>query len=91
LDPLIKSQLILLIYQAHFDISSIRSGIEPERKPEIVERITSFNPAAERMRRHRRRRRNGLRCLTVQLRETEVETLVRRDYCKRKCVTIPMQ
>src|ERR1035437_3867824 len=36
-DPLIKSHQILLIYQAHFDISSVRSGIEPERKLENVE------------------------------------------------------
>jgi hypothetical protein len=37
LDPLIKSQHITLIYQAHFDISSVRSGIEAERKLENVE------------------------------------------------------
>ena len=37
MDPLIKSQQITLIYQAHFDISSVRSGIEPERKLENVE------------------------------------------------------
>ena len=33
--------------------------------------------AAERMRRHRQRRRNGLRCLTIELRETEINALVR--------------
>ena len=32
--------------------------------------------AAERMRRHRQRRRNGLRCFTVELRATEIETLI---------------
>jgi hypothetical protein len=37
LDPLIKSHQITLIYQAHFDISSVRSGIEPEGKLENVE------------------------------------------------------
>jgi len=37
LDPLIKSHQITLIYQTHFDISSVRSGIEPERKLENVE------------------------------------------------------
>jgi hypothetical protein len=36
------------------------------------------SPAAERMRRHRERRRGGLRCLTIELRETEVDALVRR-------------
>jgi hypothetical protein len=33
--------------------------------------------AAERMRRHRERRREGLRCLTIELRETEIDALVR--------------
>jgi hypothetical protein len=36
------------------------------------------SPAAERMRRHRQRRRKGLRSLIIELRETEVDTLVRR-------------
>lgn len=44
----------------------------------MTDSIPRASGAAERMRRHRRRRRNGLRCLTVQLRETEVETLIRR-------------
>ena len=34
--------------------------------------------AAERMRRHRQRRRNGLRCLIIELRATEIETLIRK-------------
>ena len=33
-------------------------------------------PGAKRMRRYRQRRRAGLRCLTVQLRETEIEMLI---------------
>jgi len=36
----------------------------------------SPNPAAERMRRHRERRREGLRCLWVELHETELDGLV---------------
>jgi hypothetical protein len=40
------------------------------------------NPApltgSERMRRHRQRRRDGMRCLTIELRETEIEMLVRQ-------------
>ena len=35
-------------------------------------------PAAERMRLHRQRRREGLTCLWIQLRETEIEQLVLR-------------
>jgi hypothetical protein len=34
--------------------------------------------SAERMRAHRSRRQAGLRCLTIELRETEVTELVRR-------------
>ena len=37
LDPLIKSHQIALIYQVHFDISSVRSGIELDRKLKNVE------------------------------------------------------
>jgi hypothetical protein len=32
--------------------------------------------AAERMRAHRQRRRDGLRCLTIELRETEIDALI---------------
>ena len=38
--------------------------------------------AAERMRAHRRRRRDGLRCLTIELRETEIDALIRKDLLK---------
>ena len=38
----------------------------------------SQTPAAERMRRHRERRRDGLRCLWVELHETELDALVRQ-------------
>jgi hypothetical protein len=34
--------------------------------------------AARRMRAHRQRRRDGLRCIVVQLRETEIDELVRK-------------
>ena len=42
----------------------------------------SISLAAARMRRHRKRRRDGLRCLTVQLRETEIDMLVCRALLK---------
>ena len=34
------------------------------------------SPAAARMRLHRQRRRQGLRCLTIELRETEIDVLI---------------
>jgi hypothetical protein len=30
------------------------------------------------MRRHRERRRDGMRCLTIELRETEIDALIRK-------------
>ena len=36
------------------------------------------SPAAARMRLHRERRRRGLRCVTIELRRTEVATLIAR-------------
>ena len=38
--------------------------------------------AAQRMRAHRDRRRKGLRCIRVELRETEVDVLIRRGLLK---------
>jgi hypothetical protein len=37
-----------------------------------------LSPVAERMRRHRERRREGLRCLMIELRVTEIDALIRR-------------
>ena len=44
----------------------------------------SPTPAAERMRRHRERRREGLRCLWVELHETELDALVRTGLLEPK-------
>jgi hypothetical protein len=49
-----------------------------EHSPHIV-----HSPAADRMRRHRERRRIGLRCLMIQLRETEIDVLVRKGLLDR--------
>jgi hypothetical protein len=38
--------------------------------------------AAERMRRHRQRRRDGLRCLVIELRETEIDALTSKGLLK---------
>jgi hypothetical protein len=40
----------------------------------------SISLAAARMRRHRERRRDGLICITIELRATEIADLVRRGY-----------
>jgi hypothetical protein len=36
--------------------------------------------AALRMRRHRERRKDGLRCMTIELRQTEVAALIRKGF-----------
>jgi hypothetical protein len=36
----------------------------------------STNPSAERMRRHRQRRRDGMRCVQLEVRETEIDELI---------------
>ena len=46
------------------------SVVPPEPAPRSL--------AAERMRRYRQRQRQGLRCLTIQLRETEIDALIRK-------------
>jgi hypothetical protein len=46
-------------------------------------------PAAERMRLHRERRRRGLRCLMIELSETDVDALIRGGLlASKKRVTI---
>jgi hypothetical protein len=52
------------------------TGISPPTQP------VPRSPAAERMRRHRQRRRKRLRCLTIELRETEIDTLIRKGLLK---------
>jgi hypothetical protein len=39
---------------------------------------TVISAAGERMRRHRQRRRDKLRCLLIELRESEIDELIRR-------------
>jgi hypothetical protein len=43
----------------------------------------SRSPGAERMRRHRDRHQKGLRCITIELRETEIDVLIRRGRLAR--------
>ena len=38
--------------------------------------------AAERMRRHRQRRREDLRCVIIELRETEIDALICKGFLK---------
>jgi hypothetical protein len=40
----------------------------------------AISAAALRMRRHRERRRDGLRCVTIELRETEIAALIRKRF-----------
>ena len=42
----------------------------------------STTAGAERMRRHRQRRRDGMRCLQLEIRETEIDELIRKKLLK---------
>ena len=42
----------------------------------------SISPPASRMRRHRQRQRYGLRCIVIELRETEIDALVDKGLLK---------
>jgi hypothetical protein len=44
--------------------------------------LTTCSAAAQRMRRHRERRRDGLRCLTIELADTEIDALARGGFLK---------
>jgi hypothetical protein len=48
-----------------------------------MERL-STNPSAERMRRHRQRRRDGMCCLRLEIRDTEIDELIRRKLLKEE-------
>jgi hypothetical protein len=49
---------------------------------ELLEGERLPSTAAKRMRLHRERRRQGFRCLTIELRETEIDALIRRGLLK---------
>jgi len=57
-------------------ITAIAVGGEPQ--PVQLASTGTLPPltAAERMRAHRQRRRDGLRCLTIELRDTEIAALI---------------
>ena len=45
---------------------------------DAVAEIHARSPAAERMRLHRERKKNGMRCVMIELRETEIDALIKR-------------
>jgi hypothetical protein len=47
-----------------------------------VDQKQNGSRAANRMRRHRERRRDGLRCLTIELRATEIDALIQKGMLK---------
>jgi hypothetical protein len=54
----------------------------PALEVQIVSDTTQRSPAAERMRLHRERKKNGMRCLMIELRETEIDALIREGFLK---------
>jgi hypothetical protein len=47
-----------------------------------TDKAVARSPAAERLRRHRQRRRDGFRCVTIELSEAEIDGLVRMGHLK---------
>ena len=47
-----------------------------------MSQIINRSPAAERMRAHRKRKKSGMRCLMIELRETEIDALIRKGFLK---------
>jgi hypothetical protein len=62
---------------ATFEETDMTLDASPQ-ETEFNEEPSARSPAVERMRLHRQRRRLGLRCIVIELRETEVDELVRR-------------
>ena len=58
--------------QLHPTTPQEMTAIPPNNEP------AAPSAAAERMRRHRQRRRDGLRCFMIELRETEIDALIRQ-------------
>ena len=44
----------------------------------MLDGVSPVSPAVERMRRHRQRRRRELRCVTIEVRRSEVDMLIAR-------------
>ncbi len=67
-----------------FDLSNCAASPTAIQQTTIPQAAEAPIPsqAAKRMRRHRQRRRDGTRCLTIELRETEIEGLIRRELLK---------
>ena len=55
---------------------------DPETTTKCPTVAVHRSAAAKRMRLHRERRSKGLRCLTIELRETEVDVLIRKGLLK---------
>jgi hypothetical protein len=58
--------------------ASSTGGRNRVTRPDTVTPPDPPSPSALRMRRFRERRRDGLRCMTIELRETEITTLIRK-------------
>jgi hypothetical protein len=52
----------------------------PMLRSDNAETAAASSPAAERMRRHRARRKKKFRCVTLELHECEVDALCRKGY-----------
>jgi hypothetical protein len=66
----------------HYGIISIFITSEKHGKQSVSTSITTSS--AERMRRHRQRRRDGMRCFQLEIRDTEIDELICRKLLKQE-------
>jgi hypothetical protein len=62
--------------------ASSTGGRNRVTRPDTVTAPSPPSASALRMRRFRERRRDGLRCMTIELRETEITALIRKGLLK---------
>jgi hypothetical protein len=58
----------------------VKSAGQSEHLQRSMPATVSTSAAAERMRRHRQRRRDGLRSFRIELRETEIDALIKAGF-----------
>ena len=60
------------------------SPIRRSMSTDPAQRARSTSPAAERMRRYRKGRRSGMRCVRISLHVTEIDDLIRLGHLQRE-------
>jgi hypothetical protein len=82
---------ILIIFLDGDRIPAITMAQDSEIDAASAARESSRSPAAIRMRRHRDRRRKALRCVTIEVFESEIGLLVQRGFLRDEVRNNPLE